>query len=390
MTTTASADKFDRWGKLAFAIVVVASFGDFLRYSTIEGPVWTVPVVFVCGALYAVLGVFDVASGTACRGRPVAVYFLVQFSLVAAMVLISPVRGFFAIVTMPLASQAVLSLGWRWTSVIVAGLFAVCVAALWLAYGSTIALQSAPSYLTAFVFTVVFSVVTRDAVAAREKAERLSAELAGANEQLKTYAAQAAAVATTGERNRLAREIHDGIGHYLTTINVQLEAARAVCARQPAQASAALENAARLSREALDEVRRSVGTLRADVPRPPLPQTLQSLARDLGLEVGIQLVGAVRPLPAPVELALYRSAQEGLTNVCKHAQATRTELRLDFSAPDHVTLTIADDGRGSRGDAPWPGYGIAGLRERIELLGGTMAVANQPVRGFVLTVQVPA
>lgn len=393
--TPATQSRFNLYGKLAFAAVVLVVFSEFLRLDRVRGEPWQIVLTFTLGGVYATLGVIGF-SACARRGAPsFAAYMLTQCTLATALVLFTPLKGFSFLITMPIASEAVLDLNWRWATLVIVELFAACVAAIWITYGLQAGLQVISSYGIAFVFTVVFSLVTRRALEARHHAEQLSNELATANEQLRLYAEQAGELATTRERNRLAREIHDGLGHYLTTINVQLEAAHAVIATNPTQAAGAVETAARLSREALDDVRRSVGTLRTDVARPPLPEALEALARNLGLDLTVQLQGQPRPLPPAVEHALYRSAQEGLTNVRKHAGATHTNLTLDFLSPSHVALTVADNGRGladaaTSGSALSSGYGLRGVRERLELLGGKVTTANRPGGGFILSLEVPA
>ena len=103
----------------------------------------------------------------------------------------------------------------------------------------------------------------------------------------------------------------------------------------------------------------------------------------------VQIEGVARPLPSGVEHALFRAAQEGLTNVRKHAGAQEASLVLDFRAPDQVRLEIADNGRGAPSVDP-RGFGLVGLRERIELLGGRVEAGPRPEGGFRLRVEVPA
>jgi signal transduction histidine kinase len=100
--------------------------------------------------------------------------------------------------------------------------------------------------------------------------------------------------------------------------------------------------------------------------------------------------GEPRKLPPGVEHALYRAAQEGLTNIRKHARATNALVRLDFRKPQHIVLELADNGVGADGHATSSGFGLRGLRERIELLGGTVSSGNRLGGGFALRVEVPA
>jgi signal transduction histidine kinase len=238
---------------------------------------------------------------------------------------------------------------------------------------------------------IVFTRVAVREKRTREHAEKLSAELAAANEQLRDAAVRTEELAMARERNRLAREIHDSLGHYLTTVAVQLEAARALHATEPVRALAAVEKAHGLAREALVEVRRSVGLMRAEGPARPLVERLRELAEgEAGVTVDLRVVGTVRRLGPEVEHGLFRVAQEGLTNVRKHAKARAVTLTADFSAGDRVAVGVVDDGRGSGDATPAGGYGLTGLRERVALLGGTLAAGNGTAGGFVLRAEISA
>jgi signal transduction histidine kinase len=160
---------------------------------------------------------------------------------------------------------------------------------------------------------------------------------------------------------------------------------------QPDRAREAVVKAAKLTSEALDDVRRSVGALRTDAARPPLPEALRELASHGDPVPALATEGAPRPLPPAVEHALFRAAQEGLTNIRKHARATNALLLLDFRAPAQVRLELSDNGVGRGPATPGPGgFGLTGLRERIELLGGRVESGNRAAGGFVLTIEVPA
>ncbi|SNY47745.1 Signal transduction histidine kinase [Paractinoplanes atraurantiacus] len=185
-------------------------------------------------------------------------------------------------------------------------------------------------------------------------------------------------LAASEERNRIARDIHDGLGHSLTVVQMQIKAARAVLS-QPAKADEMLGKAQDQAEEALREVRRSVGALRSPVP---LPEALKRLTDET------TIVGRARPLAAEAEESLFRAAQEGLTNVHKHAHATRAELFLDFSDPDCVRLEVRDNGTGVAG-GDTGGFGLLGLRERAARLGGRLTLESAPGAGATLRMEVP-
>lgn len=220
--------------------------------------------------------------------------------------------------------------------------------------------------------------------------EQTQRALEAAHRKLSEYAAQVEELATMHERNRLAREIHDNLGHYLTVVNMQIESARTVLESDSARSAYLLERAQALTREGLSDIRRSVAALRSSpIEQNPLPDALRSLIvehRASGVVIAYQVEGEVAPLPERVEHILYRVAQEGLTNLHKHAQATAAELRLIFQTRC-VMLILRDNGVGSAN--PSSGFGLFGVQERVRLVGGQCTVQTSPGNGFVLHVEVP-
>jgi signal transduction histidine kinase len=214
-------------------------------------------------------------------------------------------------------------------------------------------------------------------------------ELAAANQRLAEYATQSEELATVKERNRLARELHDSLGHYLTIIHVQLQAAASQVDLDAARAKQALAKAARLTHEGLEDVRRSVAALRASpMAGKPLAESIAALVDELsatGTRATLALSGTPYPLALPAELTLYRAAQEALTNVRKHARATAAEVTLEYAAA-HVRLTVKDDGAGQPA-AVVPGFGLMGLRERARLVDGDLVVERG--RGFSVSLRIP-
>jgi len=384
----------DYYGAFAFGSVIVTCFAQFVISYRIDGTVGQVVLTFVLGALYGALGILDdsivLRFGPQWRHR----VFVAMLVAVTVMVFISPVRGFFSIIVLPLMSQAIFDYRPRWALAVGVYLYAVCVGVLWYYFGPRAIPEALASYIAAFAFTIAFTFITKQALNARDREQQLRAELEAANEKLRAYAAQAEEFATTRERNRLAREIHDGVGHYLTVVKTQLDVAAATCVTNPAQAKANVEKAAKLTAEALDDVRRSVGTLRADAARPPLPDALKQLAAHGEPVPAVAIEGTPRPLPPAVEHALFRAAQEGLTNIRKHARATSALVRLDFRDAQRVHLELSDNGVGRAAEpasgSASGGFGLTGIRERVELLGGSVSAANRLQGGFALRVEVPA
>jgi two-component system NarL family sensor kinase len=216
----------------------------------------------------------------------------------------------------------------------------------------------------------------------------------------------AASLATTEERNRLAREIHDTLAQGLAAITLQLETADALLETRPERAQDAIKSALKVARRNLEEARRSVMDLRAaPLQKVSLPLALASLSDELALqdgeteEQGPTFHYSYSPspdfpaLPARIEAGLYRIAQEALQNALRHAQAQHIELSL--AADDHqVQLIIQDDGVGFDPDTiqTMSGeghFGLAGMGERAKLLQGTICISSEPGSGTSIVVAVP-
>jgi signal transduction histidine kinase len=266
-------------------------------------------------------------------------------------------------------------------------------------------LQADIVFLIALGFTLAVGQVLVRERASRTRSEFLYAELEEAHQdleeahqQLRLYAGQVEELATAKERNRLAREIHDGLGHYLTIINVQLEKALSYRDRNPDEEEQAVRDAKRLASEALQDVRHSVSTLRgadeAFVLTPAL-HTLVDRLRSAQLAVEIQIEGSEAGYSQQALMALFRVAQEGLTNIQKYAHAASALLHIHFGEA-HASLSLSDDGLGfdlTQLSTLRPGregsYGLQGVRERLELLGGTVQVESSPGQGTRLNAIVP-
>ena len=278
----------------------------------------------------------------------------------------------------------------------VASLVAACSAAMvtiWISKAHPIAqlVRQFAVWTAGLAFVIVISRMLLVQHKARTKMEALAGRLGDANEQLRVQAAEIGDLAKAEERNRIARDIHDGLGHYLTVIHVQLEAAQTLFERAPETARAAVLKAQELTREGLSEIRRSVALLRGSVPTErPLFAAIEKLASECkadGIHAAVRLRGTPRPLPAPVEITLYRAAQEALTNVRRHARASRLDIELAFASGSGIRLRVEDDGVGA--EPLNQGFGLVGLRERAESVGGRMSVRSARGRGFTLEMELP-
>jgi len=375
----------------AYLAVVLASYFQVFIY--LHGPwlTWRNGVFVGLGVFYLWFGnAAPFWNGVGENVRRKLVYMAVQVPVVTLILFLSPVPGNVALLVLPLVSQVVFMLPWALAGLFSALLYFVTLAHIAVPYGWRAAFNNSFGLLAAFVFVIAFSVIGQREALAREEAEALTARLEEANRKLRDAAAQAEELAVARERNRLAREIHDGLGHYLTTIAVQLEAAQALMGDSLSQAADAIQKAGKLSQEALADVRRSVGALRVDAPRVPLVNQLEELAKaDPQLIADVTVQGTVRDLAPAVEHALHRVAQEGLTNVRKHAGSAEAKILLDFQALSRVRLEVVNGGGRPASREPGAGFGLNGVRERIELLGGRMEAAARPEGGFSLRVEVP-
>jgi signal transduction histidine kinase len=221
-----------------------------------------------------------------------------------------------------------------------------------------------------------------------ERAQATVAEL----EATREAHAQAAALR---ERARLAREMHDVLAHSLSALTVQLEGARLLASSRGAdpELTDAIERGHGLARAGLEEARRAIEALRGgDMPGPDrLPALAEQFREQTDVDCSLELDGPPRELSSEARLALYRTAQEALTNVRRHARPAHVDLRLRYE-PDGTRLVVED--RRADGDAGPPegerglGYGLTGMRERAELLGGRLAAAPT-ASGFRVELFIP-
>jgi signal transduction histidine kinase len=219
---------------------------------------------------------------------------------------------------------------------------------------------------------------------------RQSADLAAEAALVRDSQAHSAAL---DERARIAREIHDVLAHSLAALTVQLETADALLeSGRTVQAHASVLRASQLAREGLAETRRAIGALRGEtMPLPALVDMLASAYRaDLGGPVTVQVDGVPRDLRPDIALALYRTAQEAITNVRKHAPGAPLSIELHYG-PGEVGLDVTN-GVAASGDRPLAstggGYGLTGLRERAELAGGSVDAGPAP-DGWLVSARIP-
>ncbi|MGA2179230.1 MAG: sensor histidine kinase [Verrucomicrobiota bacterium] len=244
----------------------------------------------------------------------------------------------------------------------------------------------------AWLFLAFF--IARMVVTSAERG-RLILELQAAKRELELARERELELAALRERERLARDLHDTLGHSLVTLTVQLEAAQRLQATDPARVAALLAEMQKLTRSSMEDLRRSLANLRTSgLGDRPLTESLRTLCAEAGKRFGAaidcQVVEGADALPPAVAEVLWRVVQEGLTNIEKHAHAHRVQVNLTLS-PKEVILRVSDDGAGlPRGAEDKPGhYGLRGLRERVEGLGGAFTVAAVGANGTVIEARIP-
>ncbi len=268
----------------------------------------------------------------------------------------------------------------------------------WSQMGSMLA-----SLIPAFAFVAIFSFGMRILEIQKARAELLlhrleesNAELEQAHRQLQEYASQVEELTIVRERNRVAREIRDTLGHYLSILNIQLETISKLQERDPARAISEVAEARRVAAQSMQEVRNAINALRpTSMASLNLSEAIARLGSDFehtsdGVELVMDLETELPSLSPDIQVALFRAAQEALTNIRKHAQASKVLMRLRYEN-EEMELVILDNGK-ELPDAERKrtgGFGLIGLRERMALLGGKVSYGLAEQGGFRVSVRIP-
>jgi signal transduction histidine kinase len=246
-----------------------------------------------------------------------------------------------------------------------------------------------PSDLAAALVFIVGPWVVGTTV--RQRAERAKAAVARA-EQLELDATQAA----EAERTRIARELHDIVSHSISVVTIQTQAVRRRLGPEHGREAADLAAVEATARQALAEMRRLFGVLRADgesaalAPQPGVAELGRLVEQANSPEIAVRLTVEGEPydLPPGVDLAAYRIAQEGLTNALRHSRASHVEVVLRYR-PASLDVEVIDDGRGLDSASAGGGHGLIGVRERVSLYGGSVELGPVPGGGTTLRAQLP-
>ncbi|GAA3672081.1 histidine kinase [Nonomuraea antimicrobica] len=264
-------------------------------------------------------------------------------------------------------------------------MFAVTIA------GGLIVVGSSETALRGIVLFVAAYAIGRAAASSRAQAAALEERAARLTREREIEAERAA----ERERARIARDMHDILAHAVSVMVVQAEAGPVAVTANPARAVAAFDAIATAGRDAMDQLRRLLNVLKEEEgPRGPQPTigALPSLAEQVGttgLHVTYSTTGEPRPLSPDTEVAAYRIVQEALTNIVKHADATRADVALTWQ--DHaLMIDITDDGHGRDPALPSGGHGLIGIRERAAACGGSaVAGPREGAPGFLVRVRLP-
>lgn len=385
-----------RGGGLAIGVtIIVAYISAFLAVGMAFGPV-TWLILIGLGVVHFLLSLpfsgFFFRDDNAFR---VGAYFFIQAVLCGLILFVGQAQ--FWLLLMPLASEAASILSRKMTVLYFAIIMMVFALPLgWDNKGFDA--QYVLIFLCALVFVWVFTEVAVRDRELRRDGEKLTGDLQAANRRLQEYAVQAEELARSQERIRMARDIHDSLGHYLTVVSVQLEAAKALMEsrgwkEQGPDLYSTLEKALALTRNGLDDVRRSVSALREGrMGEKPFLEALNQLVEDsrsAGILIYMDVHGSPRRLEPRIEMTLYRTVQEALTNIRKHSRASRADIDLEFGERD-IYLLIQDNGVGFSAPGEAEGqFGLLGIRERVELLQGQMEVSANTPGGVRLSIRLP-
>lgn len=252
----------------------------------------------------------------------------------------------------------------------------------------------ASSLVMGALFILLLAIILERYAQQTRQAERLLRELQQANAELVAARQKEKELAIAEERVRLARDIHDGLGHHLTVLSIQLQAAGKLVARNPQAAAEAIQLSRSEAQAALEEVRSSVAMMRqSPIESQPLPEALAALVRDFDQRSDLR--ASLEQSGDPVELSpfarqtLFRAAQEGLTNAQKHGKNVQHAwVRLRYEA-DAVRLSVQDDGQEPPDPGGEAGFGLLGLAERVSQLGGSLNNGPAKSGGFAVEVCLP-
>lgn len=370
--------------------VAIRSLGFYFEYSH---PHWWLVVALLVS--FALLLVAIERNFSHRAGWHPHLYLTLQMGLISALSLFRPPQDFFNALYLPLSGQAMFMLPRR-TAFTWLGLFSLVMAgSLVMAYEWRNALGLAILYAAGYFFVGSYANITIQADAARQDSQKLLMELQEAHRQLQAYAAQVEELAVTQERNRLARDLHDSVTQTLFSMTLTTRAICLMLEENPQEAAVQLEHLQKLAESALAEMRSLIAQLRPSAIEaqgfiPTLRQHLTMRHQRDNLSVTLEVTDEPRLSPQQAR-NLFGIVQEALNNVVKHAQTDQATVTVS-QADGTIYVAVEDHGVGfemASVQSDMMGIGFVNMRERAEMLGGTLAITASPGKGTCIQVKAP-
>ncbi len=371
-------------------LVLVTYFFIFSNIGVLNG--FQVFSLIVLGVIYLANGIYGYGYSVREEASKFSVaYIIIQSITSSAIVYSTKGVDLSALLFLPVVVHAAVLFSAK--GVLYTNFFLLIIYAtgLYLSTGSDSILTHLPIMIGGQIFVVNFTQMVINEEKSRLEIEGLIKDLEATNSQLRLYVSQIEELTLTRERNRMAREIHDGLGHYLTTIGMQIKAAQALIKKDPQNAIELLQTAETLSHDALKDIRQSVSALRETTSQEePFLQRLQRLLKpfeNTGFHTEMHVEGQEIFLTPEVEILFFRTLQEGLSNIGKHSNASNIHVYLTYHKNNTVSMKLVDDGIGAK--VMNGGYGLLGIRERVEQLNGKVEIDSSKIKGFSMTITVP-
>ena len=384
--------------RIVYLVAWLLALGGTLRYLAfiLDHPSrWA--ILGLLAAFFVLLALAPLVSRRS--PRYMHLYLAVQTGILIALTIATTIEDFAAIPFMSLILVAMTifppKIAFRWITVFIVITLVSMIAYGFLYHGINTQwiLLNAILYLTIYLAAGAVMTVVRQLEIARKESEELLAELQIAHRQLQAYTGQAEELAVIAERNRLARNLHDSVSQTVFSMTLTAEAARILFDRDASRAAAELDKLQALAKSALTEMRSLVFELRPTAVTeqgliPALRHHIVTLERQHGLVVALQIEG--EPHLTDLEAQrLSRVIQEALNNVVKHARTDSARVTLQFE-DGRVLARIEDEGQGFAPEAiesEGQGIGLSTMRERVEMLGGTLGIDSSPGAGTRVTVE---
>jgi signal transduction histidine kinase len=370
------------------------AMGTAIRYlSAYRGEPYQWEVVGLLATFHILLGSEPWLSRRS--HRYTQIYLALQAGNIVMLALIPPRLDYWSVLFVSLVLQAVYvfppRIAFRW----IATFIAIMTVLMFYGQGWNQGLPLVVIFVILYLFFGSYAAIVRRAETARDMSQKLLAELQAAHQELQAHIAQAEALAIVQERDRLARNLHDSVTQTIFSMTLTAEAARILFDRDPPRAEGQLDRLQMLAKSALEEMRSVVFDMRPTAIAeqgliPALRHHIIALDRQHGLTVALHITGEPRLSDRQAQ-RLFRVVQEALNNVVKHAQTDRASVGLSFE-DDSTLLLIEDHGKGFASGAirtDRKSIGLTTMRERVEMMGGTLTIDSRPGEGTRITVEVP-